>query len=193
MKINYYNDPWDHFEVKDFLTEAEFNKVKALFKALPEPQNFLDRVTEWWDENGEEQASQYPNGVEIHRLLISRFSELLEKLPISYDKDECSIHIEFDKISPEFEWPIHNDVWIKLVSVIIHISDTGNGTRLYSENDENTLVRTVNWIPRGGGGFIRDEHKYHSFDTLDTDTNRETIILTLRENKDWQTGEPLAL
>ena len=28
MKVEYYDNPWDHYQVTDFLTEKEFNIVK---------------------------------------------------------------------------------------------------------------------------------------------------------------------
>jgi len=41
----------------------------------------------------------------------------------------------------------------------------------------------MNWIPRGGGGFLRSDTTFHSFDTLEDKTMRQTIILTLRTEK----------
>lgn len=191
MQIINYSDPWDHFEIENFLSESEFEQVKIFFGSLPEPGPANDRMNVYWNTNGEELASGHANGPAIRKILMDKFAKLLSLLSVEYTLDTHSIHIEFDKISPGFEWQIHNDLWTKAVSVIIHVSDKGHGTRLYSEPNKESLVRTVNWIPRGGGGFIRGDHTHHSFDTLEDDTIRETIILTLRVNKDWKTGEPL--
>ena len=49
----------------------------------------------------------------------------------------------------------------------------------------------MNWTPIGGGGFLRSDETYHSFDTLEDKTMRQTIILTLRLNKDVKTGEDI--
>ena len=47
----------------------------------------------------------------------------------------------------------------------------------------------MNWTPRGGGGFLRTDETYHSFDTIEDNMMRQTILLTLRQNKNWMTGE----
>ena len=45
MKIEYYDDPWNHYQVKDFLTEEEFNIVRDYHinnvKPLEEGRNVL--------------------------------------------------------------------------------------------------------------------------------------------------------
>ena len=126
-------------------------------------------------------------------MLRERFIELLRLLNVKWNENRHSIYMELDKISPKFKFQIHTDIWTKVLSLIIHISETGHGTRLYSPHksfDEwRTLVRTMNWTPRGGGGFLRTDETYHSFDTIEDNMMRQTILLTLRQNKNWMTGE----
>ena len=35
MKIEYYDDPWNHYQVKDFLTEEEFNRFGLQKDSIP--------------------------------------------------------------------------------------------------------------------------------------------------------------
>ena len=177
MRISHFYQPWKHFEVSDFISDSEHKEIKKLYKTFPDPRPINDRV-----------SHKIQND-----MLRNRFIELLKWLNIQWNNNTHSIHIELDKISPQFKFQIHTDIWTKMLSLIIHISETGHGTRLYSPHksfDEwRTLVRTMNWTPRGGGGFLRTDETYHSFDTIEDDMMRQTILLTLRQNKNWMTGE----
>ena len=170
MRISHFYQPWKHFEVSDFLSDSEHKEIKKLFKTFPDPNPINDRI-----------SHKVQNDI-----LRSRFVELLKWLNIQWNENTHSIHIQLDKISPQFEYRIHTDIWTKVLTLVIHISDSGHGTRLYSTTetfDRRTLVRTMNWIPRGGGGFLRSDTTFHSFDTLEDKTMRQTIILTLRTEK----------
>tara|TARA_R100000008_G_scaffold28285_1_gene15646 strand:+ start:1660 stop:2199 length:540 start_codon:yes stop_codon:yes gene_type:complete len=177
VRIIHFNEPWQHFEVYDFISYNEHKEIKKLFKTFPDPRSTNDRIS---------------HKIE-NEMLRERFKELLRLLNVEWNENKHSIHMELDKISPKFKFQIHTDIWTKVLSLIIHISETGHGTRLYSPHksfDEwRTLVRTMNWTPRGGGGFLRTDETYHSFDTIEDNMMRQTILLTLRQNKNWMTGE----
>ena len=178
MQISHFYQPWKHFEVSDSISESEHKEIKKLYKTFPDPKPINDRV-----------SHKIQN-----EMLRNRFIELLKWLNIQWSENTHSIHIELDKISPQFKFQIHTDIWTKVLTLIIHISDSGHGTRLYSSTktfDWRTLVRTMNWTPRGGGGFLRSDETHHSFDTLEDKTMRQTIILTLRLNKDAVTGKDI--
>ena len=177
MRIIHFNEPWKHFEVYDFISNNEHKEINKLFKTFPDPRPTNDRIS---------------HKIE-NKMLRERFIELLRLLNVKWNENKHSIYMELDKISPKFKFQIHTDIWTKVLSLIIHISETGHGTRLYSSHksfDEwRTLVRTMNWTPRGGGGFLRTDETYHSFDTIEDNMMRQTILLTLRQNKNWMTGE----
>ena len=182
MELIWYKEPWEHFEVKNFLTESELQDVRDYFSTLSMPNGI----------NGGNDIGKFRHNLHLHpnnrekhnsvsELISKRFVELLIKTPMGWNPTKDEIHLEFDRIYPGFEWPIHNDMESKRLSFILHVSENGHGTRLYEEFDgtgENK--RTVNWIPGGGGGFIRGNRTFHSFDTLEDDSIRHTVILTSR-------------
>tara|TARA_B100000035_G_C20795834_1_gene463214 strand:+ start:81 stop:668 length:588 start_codon:yes stop_codon:yes gene_type:complete len=181
MKLIWYKEPWEHFEVENFLSEGELQDVRDYFSTLSVPdgkvgKNKLGRYRH--------NTYVYPDHPEIHndicKMLSKKFIRLLRGTSAKWDHNTDEIHIEFDRIYPGFKWPIHNDMWTKRVSFILHISEHGHGTRLYQNADGSGTKRTVNWIPGGGGGFVRSDISHHSFDTLDDNSVRQTVILTSR-------------
>ena len=174
MRISHFHQPWKHFEVSDFISVDEYEEIKKLYKTFPDPKPINDRVS--------------------HRIqnemLRNRFIEALKWLNIQWSECTHSIHIILDKISPQFNHIIHTDTSTKILTLVIHISDKGHGTRLYSsdkpfdnydpEMNRDRLVKTQTWTPRGGLGFLRSDETHHSFDTLEDETMRQTIIFTLR-------------
>ena len=201
MELIWYKEPWEHFEVKNFLSESELQEVRKYFSKLHQPTGIIDsgstsrkNVIAAYRCNTEWNSEQTPSANDhMTQFLFHRFKQLLEILNSDessnysgFDSAKHVLHLEYDRIYPGFEWQIHNDLWTKQVSFILHVSEYGHGTRLYQNADGSGTKRTVNWIPAGGGGFMRGDETHHSFDTLDDNTIRHTIIFTSRlKGVDW--------
>ena len=167
MKIEYYDDPWNHYQVTNFLTEEEFNIVRDYHinnvKPLKEGRNVF----------GLESISK-----EIHSILSSRLYELAAQVDSKNDNSNCEINIEMHTIQPDWEHSVHRDISTKKITFVLDISEEGNGTRLYERKD-GPIVKTMPWIVNGGGGFIRSDSTWHSFDTHGGTSPRRTIILNI--------------
>ena len=174
MKLDWYDTPWQHFEVNNFLSENELQDVRQYFSTLSVPQSGNDHLRH------NTIISPVCEKNAISKIISDRFIELLNQTPVKWDESKLEIWMEYDRIYPNFGWKIHNDLDTKLVSFILHISDKGTGTRLFENEDGSGDKRIVNWIPGGGGGFVRGDKTWHSFDTFEHDTMRHTVILTAR-------------
>lgn len=186
MELIWYKEPWEHFEIKNFISESELQDVRNYFSTLsiPDGKTGKDDI-EKYRHNTYFKAFEHDFD-DVSEMLTNRFIDLLKSTPIGWNKNKDEIHLEFDRIYPGFEWPIHNDLWTKRLSFILQVSKKGHGTRLYENADGSGIKRTVNWIPGGGGGFIRGNETFHSFDTLDDNTIRQTVIFTSRiKGADW--------
>ena len=167
MKIEYYDDPWNHYQVTDFLTEEEFNIVRDYHvnnvKPLKEGRNVfsLPLISK-----------------EIRNILSSRLYELAAQVDPKNDNSNCEINIEMHTIQPDWEHSVHRDISTKKITFVLDISEEGNGTRLYERKD-GPIVKTMPWIVNGGGGFIRSDSTWHSFDTHGGTEPRRTIILNI--------------
>ena len=167
MKIEYYDDPWNHYQVTDFLTEEEFNIVRDYHvnnvKPLEEGRNVfrVSLISE-----------------EIRSILSKRMYELAAQVDPEHDNSNCEMNIEMHTIQPDWEHSVHRDISTKKITFVLDISEEGNGTRLYERKD-GPIVKTMPWIVNGGGGFIRSDSTWHSFDTHGGTEPRRTIILNI--------------
>ena len=180
MNIEWYNEPWDHFQVNEFLNENELSSLRDYFSSLNEHWGDTLRCNVQLEEDKFDDMSTF---------LAERFKVLLNDINMPYNKDEHEIVLEYDKSKPGFDYKIHSDVWTKHISFVMHVSEYGNGTRLYKELDKSGM-RTIDWTPGGGGGFVNEGH-HHSFDNLNQSTIRHTVIMTLRvRGGDWRKPRP---
>ena len=175
MKIIHSEKPWKHFEVYGFINPKELIEVKKAYSYIGSPNSDLKRRTHYMD-----MSTRHPKLIkQVHSMLSSKFKKLCKAVD-SWDDNQDEIFIEFDQILPGFSYPIHNDVWTKTLTFVLHISDINYGTRLYVNEDDKVPVKTMKWIPGGGGGFKRFDYCYHSFDTLDDTSTRQTVVITRR-------------
>lgn len=175
MKIIHSDKPWNHFEVYGFLNSKEIAQVKSLYSHIWYPDETTKRSTYFIDTN-----MRHPEEVmQVHSMLSAKFKKLCKAVD-SWDDDRDEIFIELDQILPNFNYPIHNDIWTKTLTFVLHISDSGHGTRLYVNEDDETPFKTMKWIPGGGGGFKRFDYCHHSFDTLEDSFIRQTVVITRR-------------
>lgn len=178
MDINYYDEPWEFYDVREFLTDQELIELRTYMENLKDHYGGLRSNHELSEVEFDEQSI----------LIAERFKELLELIGAPYSATKHEVVIEYDKSKPGFDYKIHSDVVTKVVSFVLHVSEKGNGTRLFKELDRSGM-KTIDWIPGGGGGFINDTFKHHSFDNLNQTTVRNTVIITLRQRGvDWRTA-----
>ena len=175
MNITFFDNPWQHFEVTDFLSTDELQEARKVFRGIGIPDKETPRLP--FEINPKNVMREKMR--EVYNFLVPKFIYLCNEVD-SFDENTEEIIIEADTIYPGFEYPIHNDLWTKKLSFVLQISEKGTGTRLYEYSDGSGNKRTVNWVPGGGGGFIRNKIHWHSFDTLVDDTIRQTFILTKR-------------
>lgn len=180
MTITFHTKPWDYFTVADFLNKEELLYIRKELHSMAS-----------YEENYKEEGLRLNSPISLNNrkgiwnIVVPKFEELCNKVD-SIDKKKEQVVVEASIIKPGFNYQVHNDRFTKTLSFVLHISENGHGTRLY-ENAEGTGTQsTMKWIPGGGGGFVRQEHKYHSFDTLEDTSSRYTLLLTKRIFEDLE-------
>jgi len=167
MKIIHCENPWPHFEVEDFLTEDQISLVRNDFVSAKSPKDF-GQITKDYNHTKFD-------------FLIDNFKLLLNNINYKYNNDDTEITTFYHQLSPEANYKIHNDQESKLVSFILHISDEGRGTKLYSSRDESSFYKNARWIPGGGTAFVKTNESWHSMDNLDNFFIRKTVLINLRK------------
>jgi hypothetical protein len=168
MKVIQHSEPWEHFEVHDFLDSSDFNSIKIHAESLPL--------------NADRTMNVLRSGY-VHDILARAMYKLLDEIKYT-PRVEDEITVQLDAIKPGWAYnKIHADNPKKWVTFVMAISDQGTGTQLYTK-DQQTLVKTTDWIPNGGNGFIRKEDTWHDFDAKGLTDIRRTAIVMLAE-KGW--------
>ena len=170
-----YYEPWEHFIVEDLIPADEFVILQGIVTQWDKPphagriRHDLEFQT---DVEFVQQALQrHVHGV-LHDLAVQSFPNL--NIDTTYFADEYNVQ------SKGHEYMIHTDVWDKLVSSVLHVSDVGLGTHLYRSKDRYS--HTLPWKPNSCFFFVNGKHKYHSFSSQSN--YRVTLSSTLRGTHD---------
>lgn len=168
MNIIKHKKPWEHFEVHNFLDTHNFNSVKMFAKNLTVTNDRSMKVLRTGD---------------IYSILSDAMRMFCNSISYCPPADH-EITVQLDAIKPGWAYnKVHTDNPKKWVTFVMAISETGTGTHLYSK-DRQSLIKTTNWIPNGGYGFIRKNNTWHDFDAIGLSDIRRTAIIMLAE-KGW--------
>lgn len=170
MKVIKHSDPWDYFEVHEFLSQQDFHAVRV-YAENQHVQN-VDRTMHVL-------RSGY-----AYDIMATAMRELCAEIEFDIT-DDMEITIQLDTIKPGWAYnKVHSDNEKKYVTFVMAISDTGTGTHLYT-CDKSTYVKTTDWIQNGGNGFIRKDDTWHDFDSKGlTDLRRTAIIMVAQKGWD---------
>ena len=110
----------------------------------------------------------------------NKLINFLRKLNPQKEKIIDFIDLNYVISGEHFKYPIHNDAIHKLLSIVIYISPEKNhGTFIYNSNNENDLLKEINWKPNRAFIFSRkDKQTWHSYKSNYKD-KRCTVIMNL--------------
>jgi hypothetical protein len=79
---------------------------------------------------------------------------------------------------------IHRDSAWKQLVVVIYLSDQGIGTKIYANNNEDSLVTTLPFEPNTGYATIPNKTNWHDFDHPATfDKDRITLMFVMADKR----------
>lgn len=200
MNIQHYENPWPHFEVKNFLLDDEKKVLEDYAESLEKPEskqkyfatglnnfsgeiagiNYKNHLLKAGSEKSRIERKQKekfePTEVDknIFYMLSKSFLNLCENINFNYCKKNPLIQIEFNSFSSDYDYYMHLDARNKPLVFIYHLSDKGLGTDLHSTPD-GPCVKTTNWIPNGGSGFLNHRKAWHTYTNKGQDYVRQSI------------------
>jgi hypothetical protein len=198
MEITKLTDPWPYTEIKNYFSNDEYRQVMDFIGGLG-IVNPTVPINGWWKKNktreqliirddlpiqGEKGQNTFLSGIQefydedLNNIFIKRFGEYLDTIGLDYQKE--NIYMQFQiHISPpeknEFDLQmIHCDHPSRICTCVIHLTEVGTGTELYSDQGIENLVKITNWIPNGGNGWTTTESGWHRV-TNQTSIDRFTL------------------
>ncbi len=181
------NEPWTHIIQDDFLNASSFQLMKHLTTKFQSGEQILANQAFVSKSSGEvSQSSEIFSNEEVINIfntyepkLLSQLKYLAPKKLKYYDYFELSLV----KTPRNQEYPIHNDIGRKLLSVVIFISPEKNeGTLLYKKGSKE-IFKQIEWKPNRSFAFSRLENiTSHSYFAND-ESDRFTLIINLITSK----------
>lgn len=183
---------WDKYLVRDnFLRQNHFNLIKSLsFKTEPDSWEIYkhqvfpgDSVKISYKNSASQESSASPLSISdvlsihktYHNDMIYYLTELAPDKVVKYKFTELNVV----STGKNYKFPIHNDTYDKLLSVVIYIApDNNKGTTLYSTK-EGLYPKEIVWVPNRAFMFSRNDTTWHSYES-DEISSRLTLVYNLR-------------
>jgi hypothetical protein len=184
LKAKVLTDPWQHTVTENHLESAEFNlllnecnklleiKLKDMptYKTTTEnhitPQQFKDFNINWYDQIRDISKNIYENR-----------KELCNVFPEHRWADDLVV-IAYVGVTPPkpYDHIIHQETHSKIWSSVTYITPEKNcGTRMYTEEKKESLVKEAPWKPNSTMIFAGIESKtWHSYNSTE-ESNRVTL------------------
>lgn len=184
MKIDFNHDELHPYAmIYDVFPPNEFGVILQYLEKFNCAEHILDETTEYYD-------LLQDTAWEIHSKI---FDTLLELTPspinqhISNSERKSKYKIQVTVMQPgAASNRIHRDAGWKQTAMVVYMSDQGDGTMLYRENDPDSLYRTIPFKPNTAFCHIPSETSWHDFHHPEHyDKNRITILFLLVDEEDY--------
>jgi len=166
MDITHYSDPWDYWIIDDTFSEEDFTYIQYHLKKIE--LNHRNRTSIHFDPQSK-----------LYKKCISKHLEILKLFDIEYDEKIHTCDLEFAGAQPGYEHnKIHCDDGRKLLTCILYVSETGDGTRMYKSKNKNSLVKSSEWKTNRAFVFKRTDETWHDFgSSIDSIEPRLTLMM----------------
>lgn len=181
MTIEYFYEPWFHFVIDDFLSENELSEFVRIIDEVSQSDYKL--VT--YGEHDIPFSHTYVFDNTVRRFLRKKMVDTYEQLEMKpkIDLQNVFYNTQMSTLYPNSNHGIHWDMGVKLMSLVVYMSEEGNGTRLYNTDKLSSFSKEVEWkINRCVGFFPKEDITWHDFYN-NTDHDRNTLVLNLTSEK----------
>lgn len=175
MRFALREEPWEHWDITDVIPTNKFSKVQKRVESWDKTPPDKRRISKFIV--GDKERDGYIYDPWLYEILKERFIMLLNGIDHKY----YTTIFEYNSCPAGYTYPIHVDAPEKIASLVIYISENGDGTSLY--NDKHELIRKTEWKPNNGFLFYRHDDTHHSYES--TVNHRDTInCILVKKDKD---------
>lgn len=149
MQITRFDEPWSHVEYSNFFSNFEEIKEYAYKILDTKKESSLHIVT---NSNNSVYRSLKP-------LLVQHFKKISKILGLPAKESYIPV-LSFASLNGGKINGIHVDASWKILSMLVYLSETGNGTRLYKVYEKD-IQKIIEWRENGGVAFVNGENHWH--------------------------------
>lgn len=175
-------EPWPHQVLTDSLPQESFEKLCKSCEPYLDSRDKLIHIhlrdfkkykINWYDEM-----------IDLGQNILDNAKKLVELYPSHrwYPKLSLNGHISITPPLP-YKFPIHQEGLDKIWSSVTYITPEENvGTKMYTEDDEESFVKEAKWLPNNTFIFCGEKGKtWHSYES-GKDTCRITLNFFLMKD-----------
>jgi len=176
------NEPWSHQIINDTLPHEDFNTLRKECERLSVPNDKL--VIIYPKDFNDYNISFYDQIHDISKSIIDNAKQLCDKYSEHRWFKDLAVNAHISVTPPlPYKFYIHQEGLEKIWSSVTYITPENNvGTKMYTEQKEDTFVKEAEWKPNSTFIFCGQQGKtWHSYES---DQTKQRITLNLFLMKD---------
>ena len=178
------NEPWSHQIINDTLPQEEFVKLRKECEQLNVPN---DRLVAIYPKDFDDyNISFYDHIKDISKNILENAKELCSQYPKFRWFEDLAVNAHIS-ITPPLPWKfyIHQEGLEKIWSSVTYVTPEKNvGTKMYTEQKEDTFVKEAEWKPNSTFIFCGQQGKtWHSYESDQTKQRITLNLFLMKDNK----------
>jgi hypothetical protein len=178
------NEPWDHQIINDTLPHKDFNTLRKECERLSVPNDKL--VTIYPKDFNDYNISFYDQIHDISKNIIDNAKQLCDKYSKHRWFKDLAVNAHISVTPPlPYKFYIHQEGLEKIWSSVTYVTPENNvGTKMYTEQKEDTFVKEAEWKPNSTFIFCGQQGKtWHSYESDQTKQRITLNLFLMKDNK----------
>jgi len=177
------NEPWDHQIINDTLPHKDFNILRKECERLSVPNDKL--VTIYPKDFNDYNISFYDQIHDISKNIIDNAKQLCDKYSKHRWFKDLAVNAHISVTPPlPYKFYIHQEGLEKIWSSVTYITPENNvGTKMYTEQKEDTFVKEAEWKPNSTFIFCGQQGKtWHSYESNQMEQRITLNLFLMKDN-----------
>jgi len=178
------NEPWGHQIINDTLPHKDFNTLRKECERLSVPNDKL--VTIYPKDFNDYNISFYDQIHDISKNIIDNAKQLCDKYSKHRWFKDLAVNAHISVTPPlPYKFYIHQEGLEKIWSSVTYVTPENNvGTKMYTEQKEDTFVKEAEWKPNSTFIFCGQQGKtWHSYESDQTKQRITLNLFLMKDNK----------
>ena len=178
------NEPWDHQIINDTLPHKDFNILRKECERLSVPNDKL--VTIYPKDFNDYNISFYDQIHDISKNIIDNAKQLCDKYSKHRWFKDLAVNAHISVTPPlPYKFYIHQEGLEKIWSSVTYVTPENNvGTKMYTEQKEDTFVKEAEWKPNSTFIFCGQQGKtWHSYESNQMEQRITLNLFLMKDNK----------
>jgi len=178
------NEPWPHQIINNTLPQEEFVKLRQECEKLDVPNDRL--VAIYPKDFDAHNISFYDQIYDISKSILDNARQLCNKYTNHRWFEDLAVNAHVSITPPlPYKFYIHQEGLEKIWSSVTYITPEKNvGTKMYTEQKEDTFVKEAEWKPNSTFIFCGQQGKtWHSYESDQTEQRITLNLFLMKDSK----------